>query len=332
MKRKAYFPVFFALLLSFPILTTCGSNEKVVEVRVEGGEETDNPLNKLADNVVLVDELPITLESIDGAVYRYSYSNTPPIINPGDILLSGKGEGYLLRVNSIQDLGGILEVNVEQAALNEAFEELHIQETIAVEGDPSQLQAGNVRHPRVMGNNESVSINIPDISFTDSENYDVSVEGSFSFAPLVDIVIDISGKELITFKAELSGTAALDLDTVFEAATAVNVTPPEITLIGKGGVISPSHMQLFIVTITIPVGEQTIPVPVVSRFTLGAGVEFSAEDEVTAEFGFNSNCSTSLGLEYQDGWNPIDHSDALDYSFDPYMSIDRPGALSLEAY
>jgi len=328
MKRKNCFAVLFALLLSILTLTACGREGTVIDI----WEEKETPQNKLADNVILVDELPLTLESVDGTVYRYSFSGTPPTINPGNILLSGKGEGYLVRVISVQDLGGTLEVTVEEAALEEAFEELHLQETITMDSNISQLKADNVRQQRLMGKNSSVSVNIPGISFTGSGDYDVSVEGDFSFTPSVDIAIDISGKKLKSFRVELSGATAFDLDTVFEATTAVDVAPPELTLIGHGGIISPSPMQLFVVTITVPVGKRTIPVVVVSKFTLSAGVTFVAEDQATAEFGFTSNCTTSLGLEYQDSWNPIDHSDTFDYTFNPYMSIDRPVALSVEAY
>jgi hypothetical protein len=320
MKRKSLFTILFVLIPSILTLTACGK------------EITVTPQNKLADNVILVDDLSLTLESTDGTVSRYSYSGIPPIINPGDILLSGEGEGYLLKVVSVQDLGGMLEVTVEQAALEEAFEELHLQDTITMDSDINQLTAASVWQQGVMGKSGSIDVNIPVISFTGSGDYDVSVEGDFSFSPSVDIVIDISGKKLKTFRTELSGAAALDLDTVFEATTAVDVAPPELTLIGHGGIISPSPIQIFAVTITVPVGKRTIPVVVVSKFTLRAGVTFVAEDQATAEFGFTSNCTTSLGLEYQDSWNPVDHSATIDYSFAPNMSVDRPVALSIEAY
>ena len=195
------------LFLCLIFFSGCGGEKS-------GGGNTSNNNNVLAKEVLIVEkDTAMTLDSVKDNTFTYSYSGSSPKVQSGDILISEKGGGYLKKVISVQDQSGTLIVNTEQASLTDAFEELHLQETITLDGNIKQKGTQGIERQSA-GTGGSVGVKIANFNFTGSDDYDVSFDDvDFNFTPTFDIIIDISGGELKTFKLEVKGDTTLNMYT-----------------------------------------------------------------------------------------------------------------------
>jgi hypothetical protein len=94
------------------------------------------------DSIKLVDELKTSpdlketdfmgmkLVKVEGNVYTFEYSGTPPEIRVGDLITGIDGEGFIKRVLDVQDTGSHLIITVSDASLDEAIQEGKITVTI----------------------------------------------------------------------------------------------------------------------------------------------------------------------------------------------------------
>lgn len=138
-----------------------------------GGSE-----NKLSEITIIVEQdTTMQLSSIDGDIYTYYYTGSTPNVQPGSILLSSEGNGYLREVITVQDLGGTMVVNTEQASLTDAFEELHVKTTIPMTSNIYMRQEKRLSISPI-GTGGFVGLSLNGNKFTGSL-YDVSVDGDF---------------------------------------------------------------------------------------------------------------------------------------------------------
>lgn len=316
---KGLAKLFLSGLLLLTLITGCGSGEG------KGGwgentSDSDNNKGKLRENALFVEKYPtVTLASVTDNVYTYTYSGAKPDIQAGTVLIGTEGNGYLRKAVSVQDQNGTLVVDTEPASLTEAFEELHLKETITLnqdiyqEGDQGILQ----KYARSIGTGGSVGLKIAGVSFTGSGDYDVSVDGDFNLkSPSFDIEIDIFGGEQKTFNLVMNGAMDLNLNSTLKATKAINIPPPEFPV-----TIAP--ITLFVAMIPVPVGPFVIPIIITGEFNLTTGITFSAAGETSVNFGFNSTHNFSAGFKNNNSsWLP-DPVASYTYSFNPYMNVDK---------
>lgn len=277
MKNIRFISVFFLTLLLTIFQISCGGGGG----GEGGGGSTTQGENKLKDNVIVTDQnASISLISAINDTYTYSYTGASPPIKTGDILLSGKGNGYLRKVISVQHQNGTLVVKTEQASLTDVFEELHMKETIILDTNIHQTKTKEIQKESI-GTGGSLGITIAGIKFTSSGDYDVSLNGNFDLTtPTFDIQIDIVGSVPKVFKFIMNSSGNLNLDTTFKATRSINITPPEIRLV-------PNPIPLFSKVIPVPFAGIAVPVVIIGEFDLTAGITFSSGLQDTANFGFN---------------------------------------------
>jgi hypothetical protein len=132
--------------------------------------------------------------SSDSTTYRYdSTASEIATLQPGKIMISTQGEGYLRKVISVQQVGSEYQVQTTTAALNEAFEMLNIEFHKMI--TPSDVNTQSIKLPKgaslkpseVLG---TWVLNLNNVMY-ESGNKSISISGDLSFTPTVDLIIDM---------------------------------------------------------------------------------------------------------------------------------------------
>jgi hypothetical protein len=242
-------------------------------------------------STVLVDEQDsLSLSSVSGSVYTYTYTGLPPDIKVGDIILSTDTAGYLRKVVSKTISGNQLILDTKQASLAEAFTRIVLDTTVTLSfsGSPGGGKNTWGRQPYLA---PGVQIRAGEIILDGQTLFDglvngkhVSItidSGSFSFQPSLNVGWDI-GLFSQEVHAIASGTAALDLKPKIEASAAFS----------KSG-------EVLITYLPIPLEWASIPASI--DFSLYAGYEASMNIAGHATFDMSGQATVTVGGRYQDG-------------------------------
>ncbi|HUT52203.1 MAG TPA: hypothetical protein VM658_02320 [bacterium] len=257
-----------------------------------GGREAPIP-DKMADNVILIDEITSVLlsDTTDGT-YTYDYTGAAPDINPDDILLSSEGYGYLRKVISVNDTGTSLLVGTTQATLEEAFENLTIGLTQALTpaGVQSQqpLQEGiYFSRPAEMQPllADQFYINFDGVVLYEEGGNQVVLSGDITFKPDLNFQAQIRWFSL----KYLVSTITLN-----ETAN-INITSTiEILSLQKEVEIARYYFA------PIPAG----PVEIAPILTVMVGINGELSVDITT--GITQQATLTAGLKYENrAWSPI---------------------------
>jgi len=260
-----------------------------------------------SEDVVVVDEQPeICLDDLSGDQLTFNYEGDPSTpLEVGDIVAGTEGGGYLRRLMSVDQDGGVVVTDTEQVSLAEAVD----VGVLEAEVEFTAKDFAKAGYPLLKDDETKV-----DLSGTVLYNQDgLSVtitHGTIDFAPTVELDASFSDHQLVFLKAVTVGTLEIDMDVEFKAtqsldfAYEVDVFPP----------------------ITKPFLFYIGPVPVMGTASLSFpfGVVGVVTGTASIETGFDSTSTITLGGQYMDGawqdlsafsgFDPNGHPPVLDLS------------------
>jgi hypothetical protein len=242
------------------------------------------PSNDLKD----VDNLPMTLTDINGNVYTYSYSGTPPDINPGDILASTREGGYLRGVISVVDTGSSLVITTDQATVDEAI----VTGTLATSLDLTQRGGA--------AGASGLAITVPltgEVIYSESGMTVEILDGNFVFAPLVNLSLNYNSGGLTHFLCSAEGVIETDIDMKAAGTGTFDLSSEKLVY-----TTAPSYFAMG------PIGGTVY-------FDLYAGFELDGNVSGFLTSGIDSTVTASMGAEYiNSAWGAIGD---IQSAFDP---------------
>ena len=278
--------------------------------------------------------------SADGSIFTFRETTDQlQSLSVDDIIIAGVSDetpqGAIRKVATIYESGGQTIMVTTEAGLEDAFEELHLQETITMDSNiiyqngilqKSALQKSViVAAQKTVTATGNVSVKDNNVRFSLSGQYDATVDVDFDFSPVFDLTIDISGGKLEEFKLEVRGDTTFDLDATFNAYAALDITKEKSLL--------PAPIQLFVVQVVIPVFGVPVPVIITGEFDIKAGISFTSGGQLNAGFGFTSTYDAAAGFIYHPSGNPeLSTINTFDYTFYPNITANSAIVFSLTPY
>ncbi len=234
----------------------------------------------LADNVVLLDETGLVIESLADSVLTLTYTETPPDIEPGDILYSGAGAGLLCGVTSVEIVGTRMRVIVVPAWLPEMFHECDIDE---------EFKIASIDQP--VDISLETAVGAVDLTF--------GAVGSLSVTETVRFRLRVHDSVLELAMLEGTGVCSLDLDVIAEASAGIRWSPVDGTL---------AEIDLGTYPVPVPIPGGFIEVPVTVLVVIPYDVWIEAEAGIRATYPVSLRAELRLGAKYDidsGGCSPI---------------------------
>ncbi|MEN0062333.1 MAG: hypothetical protein AAGA48_09280 [Myxococcota bacterium] len=277
----------FGLLLLFVLFGACAK-----------GEDPDAVDVIIPDTTKIVE--PATLDALVSATPDLSELVLPAgnvTWEPDDVIVSTVHPnfpyGMLRRVTALEDtVDGNVRVVTEFASLSEAVERGSLNETIEL--DPSTIVDRRRKVPVIAPPAGGFFFGFDDLELSDDDGDPTTrddrvwLDGSFSFRPSVDLIIDFDGFELqqLTFELRADQDASVRIQAGRETTIDERFLVEEIEL-------SP---------IVFSIGP--LPVVLVPRLQLFVGIDGRVTAELSA--GVAASSSPRVGFGYQDGgWGEV---------------------------
>ncbi len=244
-----------------------------------------------SDNVIMVDEQDsLSLSSVAGATFTYSYTGLPPSIEAGDVVMSIDTGGYLRKVTSVNIFGNQIKVNTVQASLADAFDKISFDTTLTLSLNNSMLNKTKSwgKQPFLAS---GVQISDGKLVLDDITLFDGNINGqpasvkissaSFDFEPELKVGWDIGlfNKEV---HAIATGTSYLSMT-------------PEI--VASAGFIKNDEIR--VAYLPIPVEWAGIPAEI--TFSLYAGYEINTNVAGRVTFNMSGQTDITVGGRYENG-------------------------------
>ncbi|MEX2236963.1 MAG: PT domain-containing protein [Dehalococcoidia bacterium] len=260
---------------------------------------------EIADDVVVVEASDAAVDgSSDGSVIRLSGVSSAADLQPGKVLVTAEGGGFIGRVQRVEQEQGELVVHTTAASLEDLFEEASF--SWSEELLPSQ----EVRFVRAGGSGGSDGFSVP---FELDLDGGLSAEGRLNLALTPDFRLKLSATGIREARFAMTLEASADLTLTAES--------------GIRGTFEDSIAAPIFPTFTIFVGW--LPVVFTPELTLNLGVEGQLTGAVSVDVELAERFT--VGAECDDGcrsWSPI-----YEHSSDPRLGEPRlSGAGRVHAY
>lgn len=295
-------------------LTGCGSDEATPEPPAEPQGSGSAVLTESARVLDRAGTSALEKVTRDGANVELTFSKTSGVLSElaaGDVLIVGVSEhtpqGGLWAIDEVAEAGSGLVVRAHQAALAEAFEELHVELKATLEPDPQATfrEQSSFGSERLGTLQQTVGASVPIAFSTGSDDDTFSFEGSLSLDSDVELELDID-------------FAKFQLDELSLRFTASETFVANLT--GQGQVSFDEPMQLLsiplqTITIFVPLpGIGALPIVISSGIDLEAGVKGSLSGDV--QVGVTQRASFSAAIGYIDGEFQALSDDDSDFDVD----------------
>ncbi len=215
---------------------------------------------------------------------------------PGDILVSGRGAGFLRRVRSVRNDGDNVVAQTEPASLEDVFHQVHVRG--AINGDAAA--AGPAATPGI--GMRGVRLELPKLALQGKRiavghrgEIEI-VDGDFAFQPQLDFDLAMHGGKIGHIKVLAAGESNARLHVRYHLTKPSDVQSGAFaSLSGDGTSVleTPPYYAVF--------WAGVVPIVVSVRARLIAGFELLVGGEVDGEQDVSADGSVSAGLEYADG-------------------------------
>lgn len=294
-------------------LTGCGSDDATPEPPAEPQGSGSAVLTESAKVLDQAGTSALQKVMKDGASVELAFSKTSAVLSElaaGDVLIVGVSEhtphGGLWTIDDVAEAGSGLTIRAHQAALAEAFEELHVELKATLKPDPqASFREQSLGSEGVGTLRQAVGASVPIAFSTGSGDDTFSFEGSLSLDSDVELELDI---DFAKFQLD-------ELSLRFAASETFVAN-----LAGRGGVSFDEPMQLLsiplqTVTIFVPLpGIGALPIVISSGIDLEAGVKGSISGDV--QVGVTQRATFSAALGYIDGQFQAVSDDDSDFDVD----------------
>jgi hypothetical protein len=221
----------------------------------------------------------------------------------GDILVSGRGAGFLRRVRSIRVDGDSVIAQTEPASLEDVFHQVHVRG--AINGDRPVGEPVPVATPGL--GPRGVRLDIPKLSLQGKrlaigQGSEIEiVDGDFGFQPQLDFDLSMHGGRMEHIKVLAAGSSTARLHVRYHVSKPDNLQSGAFVHFSDGGIPlleTPPYYAVF--------WAGYVPIVVSVRARLLAGFELRVGGEVTGEQDVSAAGSVSTGLEYENGgWRDL---------------------------
>lgn len=211
---------------------------------------------------------------------------------PGDVLVSGEGDGFLRRVRAIGEEGGEIVVSTEPASLEDAIEQGRVQRRVVPDGPlgPKGLWDGALR--MVL---PATRLPVGTAGALELES------GTFDFDPEVDFDVLLERGRVRRAKVAVAGATRASLRVRFDLERPAYVADGPWVRVGEPGVPLASLPPMRAVG-----WIGAVPVVVVVRVDLMVGYYLQLGGHVTGEIGFDLASSLRAGVELDGGaWRSL---------------------------
>ncbi len=244
-----------------------------------------------------------------------------PEIHPGNIIVSAKNGGVLLRVKKVTRQDGKLTLETSPASLTDVIRNGKVtinQSFKMTDGKIQEQSSAKSPTAKLAFENGALVFSGQKLDLGDKVSIEIT-DGSFRFDPSFDFVLDVDDCSVKEFKCSATGALEANLDADVELKAITDYFEKDVTLAK--------------VTFPEPAGVIVIGgVPVVYDFfikiKLGAGVSCGNIGTVSA--GYDVSTSLTVGAQYtQHKWSPLHN---FDFDLNPHLPEITIHPVSAEVY
>lgn len=259
----------------------------------------------LAERAYLVED---DVEVMDDALLLSPLTPTPDGgWQEGDMLVSGRGAGFLRRIVDVQERNHVTVVQTEVADLSELVaygglhtsirpfaEDLRLDESSGIGGrlgrsaaldgvdleDPLDAQAEGI---------PGLEVEFPTTTLAQEQGFELTLQGGhFSFDPTLDLDLDLGSFRIDRFEVLAAGTMDAEV---------------ELMIATDGEHQVSNHVHLWHSPRYAWNGSiGPVPVVIVTQLSLDATVEAATSGPSVMTMGAGAGSHVELGAVYQDGW------------------------------
>lgn len=268
------------------------------------GCSADTPHEESAENVeAIVEGTPHVIDvepGVDVEVRDDALVFPEPLrpdvgaLGPGDVVVSGRGAGFLRRIRSLTHDNGKAVVTTEPAALTDVFRQARINGTSTTPIAPRSAVAP-----------QSFSLPLPVIGIRglrvplNGQGSEITIEeGSFDLTPAIDYDLVLRDRAIDRMKFVVSGQAKAKLRVKYHLQKPPYVGTGVMARFGEPGIRvaeGPTHYSL------VWIGG--IPVVLVVKTELLLGYLLQVGGDVSGELSFSSNGDVAVGASYDGEWH-----------------------------
>lgn len=253
------------------------------------GAALESSTAQISDEVRVLEREPGVDVTVEEDRLVFPYGEDLAGVAPGQILVSGRGGGFLRRALSVEQDGDDLVVASEPATLTDAIIDGEVDESVDLgtgdEGPWAGAWGGDGMGGFAVGLGGTTIVANGDISVT-------VPEGRFDFTPHLDFALDIERRRLKTFRLVASG----DVD----AALAMDIQIRNAYAAGRYQVPVWKTQKMFMQMVGI------VPIVEMVELSLGVGVQVDAMGAAHASFGGNLQASIAAGARFEAGeWHAV---------------------------
>ncbi len=253
------------------------------------GTALESSTARISDDVRVLEREPGVDVTVEEDRLVFPYREDLAEVAAGQVLVSGRGGGFLRRAVSIERDGDDLVVVSEPATLTDAIIDGEVDGSVdtglADEGSWAGAWGGDGMGGFAVGLGGTTIVANGDVSVT-------VPEGRFDFTPQLDFALDIERRRLKTFRLVASG----DID----AALAMDIEIRNAYAAGRYQVPVWKTQKMFMQMVGI------VPIVEMVELSLGVGVQVDAMGAAHAGFGGSLHANIAAGARFEAGeWHAV---------------------------
>lgn len=270
---------------------------------------------QISDDVNVLEREPGVDVTVERDRLVFPYGEDVAGVAPGQVLVSGRGGGFLRRAVSVEQDGADLVVATEPATLTDAIIDGEVGESVemgptADDGPWAGAWGGDGMGGFAVGLGGTTIVANGDISVT-------VPEGRFDFTPHMDFALDIERRRLKTFRLVASG----DVD----ATLAMDVRIQNGYAAGRYQVPVWKTEKMFMQMVGV------VPIVEMVGLKLGVGVQVDAMGAAHTSFGGSLHASIAAGARFEAGeWHAVGDK-MVSFQVLPLV-VEGDGMLGLRAF
>jgi hypothetical protein len=262
---------------------------RILEVALAAGllwSCDDDPILSERTQVIENNEWPEPRVDGPNLIFPLEVAGEIEKLRPGDVLMSGRGDGLLKLVREVRREGDQVVVITDQAALTDAIVDGDLHSSHRLENSALALRPAEL----------TVGASLENISITNSRDLSARISrGSARFDPTIDVDLRIRSSRVERFAASAGGELEIELAVEIEST--------------RAGAISVELQLLPTVRFRIIHFVGLAPVVEIVNVKLMGSFEIEAEIGASVEIGFRVHGITTAQIVYDGNWSANgDHS------------------------